>query len=346
MLLEKLHLASEMAPCFSSRLQPSVCFKILIRRLFPASFLWYSHFTSDMGADILFPLVWRLTKLYMSRARREYGGFTLIELLVVIAIIAILAAILFPVFAQARAKARQTSCLSNQKQIGHGILMYAQDYEETLPFAAVNPDPSGPVVMWYDVIEPYVKVGAAGVMGDPAAEGAAGRNKVTFYTCPSFAPNIYPRHSGAPEPAQFAASMYDPSMSYAANGNVMPMMYRQMGYIAFPGKISSLANIDAPAQVVFATHSQGTRPAVGGDDWTTNCTGVESGFPPLPIPQATGASVYCAARFMHSGGSNYLFGDGHAKWFKGPDSWNARSTRGVAFRKSLAPQAAAWFRED
>jgi prepilin-type N-terminal cleavage/methylation domain-containing protein/prepilin-type processing-associated H-X9-DG protein len=65
-----------------------------------------------------------------STARR---GFTLIELLVVIAIIAILAAILFPVFAQARAKARQVSCLSNQKQLGTAFMMYAQDYDENFP---------------------------------------------------------------------------------------------------------------------------------------------------------------------------------------------------------------------
>src|SRR5947209_14602569 len=64
---------------------------------------------------------------------RRYGGFTLIELLVVIAIIAILAAILFPVFAQARSKARQAACLSNQKQIGTAVMLYAQDYDEVLP---------------------------------------------------------------------------------------------------------------------------------------------------------------------------------------------------------------------
>src|SRR5205809_999569 len=66
-----------------------------------------------------------------ARRPREWNAFTLIELLVVIAIIAILAAILFPVFAQARAKARQASCLSNMKQVGLAWTMYAQDYDET-----------------------------------------------------------------------------------------------------------------------------------------------------------------------------------------------------------------------
>src|SRR5438270_13311006 len=64
---------------------------------------------------------------------RRQRAFTLIELLVVIAIIAILAAILFPVFAQAREAARQTTCLSNLKQLGTGLTMYAQDHDETLP---------------------------------------------------------------------------------------------------------------------------------------------------------------------------------------------------------------------
>src|ERR687895_617837 len=76
-------------------------------------------------------------------ARRNYG-FTLIELLVVIAIIAILAAILFPVFAQARDKARQAGCLSNQKQLGLAWLMYSQDYDETSP----NPQFIGRIWNW------------------------------------------------------------------------------------------------------------------------------------------------------------------------------------------------------
>jgi prepilin-type N-terminal cleavage/methylation domain-containing protein/prepilin-type processing-associated H-X9-DG protein len=76
------------------------------------------------------------------RPRRSPVGFTLIELLVVIAIISILAAILFPVFARAREKARQTSCLSNLRQLGIGLDMYSQDHDETLFFFGHNVDPS------------------------------------------------------------------------------------------------------------------------------------------------------------------------------------------------------------
>ncbi len=89
-------------------------------------------------------------------------GFTLIELLVVIAIIAILAAILFPVFARAREKARQTSCLSNEKQIMLAQLAYAQDYDETwvpwrYPVPADHPDYDHGYRYWYDTVQPYVK---------------------------------------------------------------------------------------------------------------------------------------------------------------------------------------------
>src|SRR5450631_4269848 len=88
----------------------------------------------------------------MSRSFRS--AFTLIELLVVIAIIAILAAILFPVFAQAREKARAISCLSNTKQTGLAYAMYVQDYDETTPLQKSNANGGQ---YWYILIQPYVK---------------------------------------------------------------------------------------------------------------------------------------------------------------------------------------------
>ncbi|MCC6727762.1 MAG: DUF1559 domain-containing protein [Chthonomonadales bacterium] len=104
-------------------------------------------------------------------------GFTLIELLVVIAIIAILAAILFPVFAQARERARATSCLSNLKQIGIALMMYSGDYDDTYLW---NPWPGGlsldyyepfaqPTVGWYDMLQPYVK--NTGIFACPSYRG-------------------------------------------------------------------------------------------------------------------------------------------------------------------------------
>ena len=91
--------------------------------------------------------------------RRKANGFTLIELLVVIAIIAILAAILFPVFARAREKARQASCASNVKQIMLALLMYAQDYDEQLcyGFNYTGYLATGLYLSWYNVLQPYVK---------------------------------------------------------------------------------------------------------------------------------------------------------------------------------------------
>ena len=117
-------------------------------------------------------------------------GFTLIELLVVIAIIAILAAILFPVFARAREKARQTSCLSNLKQLGLGAMMYAQDYDEVM--FSTWMDPSGAAYpgdyQWPQVLYPYIK-------------------NWQIFVCPSDStPNIVAT-SGAP----------GSSLSYAAN---------------------------------------------------------------------------------------------------------------------------------
>src|SRR5947207_8058580 len=96
-------------------------------------------------------------------ARLTPRGFTLIELLVVIAIIAILAAILFPVFAQAREMARKTSCLSNFKQANLGLLQYIQDYDEMIvpsDTGSINGPGWGfgrPDYVWPELIQPYIK---------------------------------------------------------------------------------------------------------------------------------------------------------------------------------------------
>src|SRR5437870_8136292 len=91
----------------------------------------------------------------MTRERRQHCGFTLIELLVVIAIIAILAAILFPVFAQVREKARMSACLSNMRQIGSALMMYAQDYDETFPRDFFMD--KEPIYVWKNAIRSYLK---------------------------------------------------------------------------------------------------------------------------------------------------------------------------------------------
>ena len=95
-------------------------------------------------------------------ARNVVRAFTLIELLVVIAIIAILAAILFPVFAKVREKARQTTCVSNMKQVGLAMMQYVQDYDETYPlslYAYYSPLAGGQQAEWSTVISPYIKAG-------------------------------------------------------------------------------------------------------------------------------------------------------------------------------------------
>src|ERR1700722_17599843 len=118
-----------------------------------------------------------MERMYSARyPRKSAAGFTLIELLVVIAIIAILAAILFPVFAQAREKARAITCLSNTKQIGLAILMYAEDYDEMIvpwlspaQVATTAWTPAWDVEvnnrLWVGKLQPYMKLGVGWAAG-------------------------------------------------------------------------------------------------------------------------------------------------------------------------------------
>jgi prepilin-type N-terminal cleavage/methylation domain-containing protein/prepilin-type processing-associated H-X9-DG protein len=123
-------------------------------------------------------------------------GFTLIELLIVIAIISIIAAILFPVFAQAREKARQITCVSNEKQLSLAVLMYAQDADEYLPPAAIdNPsNPNGPPVLWPDQLLPYVKNVQVRFCPSDSGEtvNSYGLNELTFTDFTDYDPGPYP----------------------------------------------------------------------------------------------------------------------------------------------------------
>ena len=148
--------------------------------------------------------------MYQFYLRKRQRGFTLIELLVVIAIIAILAAILFPVFQKVRENARRSSCQSNEKQLGIAFTQYAQDADEGYPLISYqNPSggtsvfSSGPYstalnqVGWAEAIFPFVKSTGAYKCPDATQNGgAAGRNSDSNIAATAYAYNFWIAHNG------------------------------------------------------------------------------------------------------------------------------------------------------
>jgi prepilin-type N-terminal cleavage/methylation domain-containing protein/prepilin-type processing-associated H-X9-DG protein len=152
--------------------------------------------------------------------RLKARGFTLIELLVVIAIIAILAAILFPVFARAREAARASACRSNLKQIATGMLMYVQDYDETMGHTWVN-DPTNTNTTWMYYLQPYIK--NTGVIHCPSALRRTDRANYGYY-------NALDRQAMASLQVPSDTVMFADAVDVGASGsNPDPELWQELG---------------------------------------------------------------------------------------------------------------------
>jgi len=233
------------------------------------------------------------------------SGFTLIELLVVIAIIAILAAILFPVFAQAREKARAISCLSNEKQLGLGITQYEQDYDEKVPFGY---NLWGGGSGWAGQIYSYVKSANVYRCPDDSVQGGVsycynGNLGHTDYPAPAFSP--------VPNPPSLAALVAPTKTIVLAEvtGNTWGVAYDVSTEASITGLNSpggfGLSVADDPQG---AGHGSGSTP--GTLKWASS---------PMRNSGATATTLgtYASIHGRHTEGSNFVFADGHAKWMRG-----------------------------
>jgi prepilin-type N-terminal cleavage/methylation domain-containing protein/prepilin-type processing-associated H-X9-DG protein len=222
----------------------------------------------------------------MSKALSK--GFTLIELLVVIAIVAILAAILFPVFARARENARRSSCMSNVKQIGLGVMMYTQDYDERYPlryqtrvgqgippggFAQDGYSPGASV--WYpaNYIMPYVK-------------------SEQLFSCPS---------------GPYKGTITYSRGGYGFNATVLAQSMAAVGAPAVTYMIMDAGTADINAYT--GGTGDGAFNYIPG---TAECTGNPTGrYTPI-----TGVLLTDYQKGRHFNGVSVAFADGHVKWLK------------------------------
>lgn len=236
----------------------------------------------------------------MFRARRlNKAAFTLIELLVVIAIIAILAAILFPVFAQAREKARAATCLSGLKQISLAFTMYVQDYDETSPQIWFGTTSTLQQYFWMDALSPYVK------------------SSQFFSSCPSKdfgtwvpSPMIPGGSNNSRNNVAFPANSLYANVGTAADTTdgqsaTPPMREAGVGISSWAVPAGTILFGDGTGYYISYS---GTKTDIAVELTSPYPSGLD--FP--NIGRANAKSTRFAGR--HFGGANWTYCDGHAKW--------------------------------
>lgn len=239
--------------------------------------------------------------------QKNARGFTLIELLVVIAIIAVLAAILFPVFAQVREKARATACLSNSRQIGLAVYTYVDDYDEKYPQehpATGNPavDDDNAQLENADYGSPFEKI-IPYVSGGDDSSGSLSQREHLF-ECPD---------DGDPHGATLGVACTDAAPAPGITS------YLVNAYFLFG---ATLSQIKEPASTIYIAERNSAFCDVHVHPWlgeiydARGYLGQVSGNVPAPsggcVPHPD--SQFAIASQRHTNGANYAFADGHAKY--------------------------------
>ena len=278
---------------------------------------------------------------HSGRAGRSSSAFTLIELLVVIAIIAILAAILFPVFAQAREKARQSSCLSNNKQIGTALLMYTQDYDETFPVTTLYDfSPTAPQNSWVARSAPYIKnlqvffcpSDSGPTQGYPRLGNGSGFGAAISYASNSLMGGANFQDNTSVGVIGLAQQNVWGSWFHSSSGVSLAAVTRPADTIAIGEKHSgdiqytdfSWLGANTANVWIMNAFLWDCSPSGGDCFYNTSSDGIPDGAisasAKYPVGKAGGVST------KHSGTSNFMFADGHAKAMRpeqtNPDGWN------------------------